>query len=681
MDKFANINAMFNPRAIIVFGSMSPGKMGANIASRILDSGFPSEHLYAVNPKALGIEGVLGYASATEIKDTPDLAIIVSPAATVPSIIEDCGKVGIKAAVIISSGFSEANNHELEEEVKTIAAKYGIRFVGPNCAGIANTKHKLVATIEAPPMPGSIALISQSGAVGGLVMQLSNKYQLGIGKFVSYGNAADITANEFLEYLAQDNDTSVIAMYAENIPDGRTFMESLRRVTKIKPVVIIKSGRTSTGQRAAMSHTGSMAGSDKVYDAALTECGAIRADSVEQMFDICRMLDVTTTMQGNKTVIITNSGGPGVMTADKCDTVKLSVMPPSTELKAALCEFLPPHAGFSNPIDITVEGAAAEYAQTLKATLCDYDAAIIIYVGVPYMQASPIAQALASVKAEINKPVAAFFEVGSDIDEAKHILQKAGIPCFESGERAADALSKLKFYYESQQRSHTTLSPAIVTRTLNSKYHALTEPQAMRVLGMAGMPVPQFRLAVSEESALEYAHEIGFPVCMKVVSPDILHKSDVHGVILNVDSDEAVAEAFAQLQEVAHDKEFLGVVVYPMLKQGREVIIGLTRDPQFGPVIAFGMGGVYTEVFQDIALRVAPLSNETAMDMIQSIMSYPLLNGVRGADPIDFEALRDALVKFSMLPFEYPQIMEADLNPIFCYTDGIVIADARIILK
>lgn len=668
---------LFTPRGVAVSGSVAPGKLGNVIINRLIEGGM--EHIYALNPKAQGVGDILGYASAADIPGPVDLVVVVSPAFAVKDVLEDCGKAGIKAAIIISSGFSEAGHPELEEEVKAVAEKYGIRYTGPNCAGLVNTHAKLFATLEAAPPKGKTALISQSGAVGGAIMSWAEEQGVGFSKFVSYGNGSDLNELEFLRYLKDDEETAVIAMYVENIKDGRGFMEALKEVTAKKPVVIIKSGRTSTGQRATLSHTGSMAGADTVYDAALKECGALRVESIEEMFDLCKGLADLPLMQGDRLLIVTNSGGPGVMSTDKADEVGLNVAEPSQEIIAALKEFLPPHAGLSNPIDLTVEGTGEEYEKAIVTAMEDFDAAIALYIGTPYLDAMDVAQGVIRAAKATGKPVVSILQVGQDIEESIAAMKDAGLPAFLSGERAAQVLSRMMEYRNYLAKAQSQLEEPQPIGTLPGNTRAVLEPDALGVLRDAGIPVLDFRLVKERDQVVAACKEIGYPLCIKVVSPDIIHKSDVGGVKLNIREDAEALAAYDHMAGIAEGLDFRGILITPMAPSGTEVILGLTRDVQFGPVVVFGLGGIYSEVLKDIVLRVAPINEAQAMEMIQSIRTYPILKGIRGKEGADLQELARVLAAFSRLPFLYPDIAEADLNPVFARPDGCVAVDARLI--
>jgi len=672
---------------VAVIGSASEGKIGYELIRQILDGGY--REVFAVNPRAQGVTlppaaggGVVsGYDAVSGIDQPVDLAVIVSPTSTVPGVLEDCGRAGIKAAVIITAGFSEVGNVAGEEEIKRVARKHGLRFVGPNCAGIVNTSHHLFPTLETRPPAGGVTIVAQSGAVGGVVLAWAKAHGLGISKFVSYGNRVDLNEIDFLRYLAGDAETKVVALYIESVADGREFMRAVRECSGHKPVVVIKAGRTQSGQRATLSHTGSMAGSDAVYDAALRQCGAMRVHTIEEMFDLCKGLLYVPPLKGRRVAIVTNSGGPGVLAADRAEEVGLEVAEPSPELKEKLSGFLPSHCALKNPIDLTVEGTEDGYRKTLLAVLQEYDAALALNVATPYLDSVPLARGTCDAAEESGQPVVASFLPGPIVAESVAWLQERGIPNFATGERAVAVLARMGDYELRIANSEWRMADGelqIADRKLPGEGQML-EPEAMAWLRENDIPVPDLCFATTEAEAVQGCREIGYPVVMKVVSPDIVHKSDCGGVILDVRDDGAALAAFETMRQAAAGKDLRGVVIYPMIEDAQEVLLGLSRDPQFGPVVAFGLGGIYTEVWHDISLRVAPVDQAEAAAMIREIKSLPLLKGVRGQEPCDLDALADVLVNFSWLPFRYPEIGEVDLNPVFLFSKGLVVGDVRVI--
>jgi acetyltransferase len=674
------LDSFFKPQGIAVIGSAGEGKIAQAVLRRFIEKDI--QNIYAVNPKAQSVGRAAGYSSVQAIGRKLDLAVIASPAGSVVSVLEDCGAAGVGGAVIISSGFSEAGNPQGEAELKAAARKLGIRFIGPNCAGLANTHANLAATLEICPAPGRIALVSQSGAVGGLFMSMAAAQRAGISKFVSYGNGADLSAGDFLAYLRDDPETDVIALYLESIRNGRDFMAVLKTVTAVKPVVVIKSGRTSTGQRATLSHTGAMAGSDRIFAAALDQCGALRAETLEEMLDISKGFAARRRMGGKSLGVLTNSGGPAVMAADRADELGLLVSETGEETRSALASFLPPHAGILNPVDLTVEGSGGDYEKALEALLRSYDAAIALYVGTPYLKSLPVAEGIIAAAARSEKPVFSVFDVGSDLAESLDRLAAADIPTYRSGERAATALKALERYEALGEKRRRKGAEIPAERpALRGEAGTLPEPEAMRLLNDHGIPSPPFLSAGSAEEAAERAGELGFPVVMKIVSPGIIHKSDAGGVILNIENAGDARAAFNRLREIAGKNIFNGVIIYPRVQFDRELILGISRDQDFGPVAAFGMGGIYTEVFQDVVFRPAPVDIPEALDMIRSIRSFPILAGSRGKAAADIDRLGAMLSNFSRLPFLYPEIVEADINPVVISPGGIYALDARIVTE
>jgi acyl-CoA synthetase (NDP forming) len=672
------IHKLFYPRGVAVVGSTAEGKIGYELVRQIVDGGF--EKVYAVNPKAQGAFGVAGFSAVTQIRQPLDLAIIASPGPTVPAVLEDCGQVGIQAVVVISSGFSEVGNQAGEEEIRRIARRHGMRVVGPNCAGIVNTHYKLFGSIETRPPKGEVAFISQSGALGGAVLSWAEEQGMGFSKFLSYGNRVDLDEIDLLPYLAKDPETRVGALYIESVAAGRAFLDAVRQFTRHKPLVVIKSGRSQSGQRATLSHTGSMAGSDAVYDAALRSCGAIRVGTVEEMFDLCKGFVKLPPVKGRRVVIVTNSGGPGVLAADRAEEVGLEISEPSPRLCERLRQFLPAHCALRNPIDLTVEGTEAGYRETLLAMLEEYDAALALDVSTPYMDTVALARGVCDAAERADKPVVVSFMAGRIVADAIAYLKERGNPNYPTGERAVTVLARMADYehYKNSHRATPEIPGKAKQLHLGGR---MLEPEAMAWLKENGIPTPEFRFAADAGQIAQSCREIGYPVVIKVVSPDILHKSEFGGVALNVRNRSAATAAFKAMQKAAAGKDFRGVVIYPMIRDAQEVLMGITHDPQFGPVIAFGLGGIHTEILRDISLRVAPVDRAEAEGMIREIRSFPILQGVRGQAPRDLEALAETLVNFSRLPFLYPEIAEIDLNPVFVLSKGLVVGDVRVIGK
>jgi acyl-CoA synthetase (NDP forming) len=672
------LDQLFYPRGVAVVGSTSEGKLGAQLIGQLRAGGY--RQIFAVNPRAQGLDEIPGYASVTDIEAPVDLAVIVSPPSTVPDVLDACGRAGIGAAVIITAGFSEVGNDEGEREIAAAAGRHDIRFLGPNCAGIINTHHNLAPTLETIPPQGTISFISQSGAVGGVLLAWAKEQNLGISKFISYGNGGDLREIELLRYLIDDSHTDVVALYIETVSDGRAFMEAAADCAARKPLIVIKSGRTESGQRATLSHTGSMAGEDAVYDGALRQCGAVRVHTIEELFDVCKGLTTLPVPAGDRVVIITNSGGPGVMAADRAEEIGLEVAEPSPAAREALAEFLPPHCAFKNPVDLTVEATEETYRRALLTLLDEYDAALALNVAPAYLDSRPLAAGVCDAAGQRSKPIAAAFLPAPIVREAVPILEAQGVPNFATGERAVAALRNMVRVARVRERARPLPEPDASRGPLPGGA-VMLEHEAMAWLEENGMPVTPPHFAATPLQAVQAARALGYPVALKVVSPQIVHKSDWGGVQLRLRNDEEVERAFARVEWAAAGHDFRGVVVYPMIDAVEEVLLGISLDPQFGPVVAFGLGGIFTEVWRDVTLRVAPLDHREAAIMIRELRSLPLLTGARGRPACDLDALADTLVTFSQLPFRYPEVQEIDLNPVFLLPEGLWVGDVRVIKR
>jgi acyl-CoA synthetase (NDP forming) len=676
------VDALFRPRSVAVVGSVSPGKIGRVLVDQLLAGGYAE--VVAVNPRAEGAGRVAAAHSLHEIDARIDLAVVASPAATVPDVLEDAGKAGVKVAVVITAGFAEADNTAGELEILAVARRWGLRVVGPNCAGIVNTKHDLYPTLETRPPIGDAAFVSQSGALGGAVLSWAEEQGVGFSKFVSYGNGVDLTDVDFLDALRDDEETRVVALYVETVSNGRRFMGAARRLAAVKPLLVIKSGRSDSGRRATISHTGSMAGADAVFDAALRQSEAIRVDGIEEMFDLCRGFTTLPPVKGRRLAIVTNSGGPGVLAADRAEASGLRVEPPSEGLRDRLKRTLEPFCGLDNPFDLTVQGTEDDYRDVLVEVLAEYDAAVAINVNTPYLDSAPLAAGVVAAAKSTDKPIAASFMAGRPAQAALPVLRKGGVPNFATGERAVRVLALIT--ERERVAEATTASAAGSDRaTPPREPESLPwdrdplEPEAMDWLKKLGFPVVDLRWARTVDEAADAVLGFAGPVAMKVVSPSIVHKSDAGGVILNVDGPEEAVAAFERLGVLAGD-DFRGVLVSPMVSESVEVLVGLSRDPQFGPVVACGLGGIFTEVLDDVALRVAPVELEEARAMLAELRGSAILRGARGRAPRDLDALAELLTEVSGLPFRFPTIAELDLNPVFSLERGARIGDVRVVL-
>ena len=561
-----------------------------------------------------------------------------------------------------------------------------------------------------PPAARPVALISQSGALAGVVLGWAARDGLGISKFVSYGNRADVNEVDLLDYLADDDETRVVGVYIETVSDGRGFMAAAAKCAARKPVIVIKAGRGESGQRATLSHTGSLAGSDAVYDTALRQCGAIRVESAEELFDLCRgFVGIPQGIRGRRVAIVTNSGGPSILAADRAEAVGLDVAEPGPAIRAKLASFLPPHAALKNPIDLTVEGTERGYREALTALLAQDEAKAeaeaesrpTLTLALTSTSAStplspstsprPIWTRYHSRAASATRPRPRANRCRQLPARGRHRgrgrlspgPRRAQLPYAGagSGGGGADGGVWQQISESANQRmaANQRASESIAIRSF--AHSPFLEPDAMAWLGENGIATPPFRFAAGADEAVAACAEIGFPVVMKVVSPDILHKCEHGGVIVGIRDEAAARAAFETIRERAAGVDFRGVVIYPLIRGNQEVLVGISRDPQFGPVIAFGLGGIYTEVLHDVALRVAPIERIEADAMIRSIRAFPILAGARGQQPCDLAALAELVAQVSELPFRYPEIAELDLNPVFAGPEGAVAGDVRIIAQ
>jgi acyl-CoA synthetase (NDP forming) len=674
--------ALFRPRGVAVVGSTSSGKIGRVLIEQILDGGF--REVYAVNPKADGRVGERSVPAAASVRSlvesgrSVDLVVVATPAATVADVLDDAGEAGAKVAVVVTAGFSETGDRGGEEALLRAARRRGLRLVGPNCAGIANTKHRLFPTLETRPPMGDVAFVSQSGALGGAVLSWAAAQGVGFSKFVSYGNGADLTDVDFLDALRDDEESRVVCLYLETVSDGRAFLKAAARLAAVKPLVVIKAGRSDAGRRATQSHTGSLAGRDAVYDAALRQCGAIRVAGIEEMFDLCRAFTVLRLVRGRRLAIVTNSGGPGVLAADRAEACGLEVAPPSPSLREALAERLAPFCALDNPFDLTVQAGEAEYRETILSVAAEYDAVLVLDVNTPYLDAAPLARGIVDAARGIDVPVAAAFLAGRTVADALPILEAGGIPSFATGERAVQALAAFASRTLTAESLRDSAVGGKVERERLPWEASPTEPEAMDWLERRGIPVIEREFVRTESAAVAAAERLGFPVAVKVVSRSILHKTDVGGVALDLGTETAVRAAFARISRLA---DFEGVLVSRMGERPVEALVGLTRDPQFGPVVAVGLGGIYAESLADVALRVAPIGEAEALDAIESLRGAAVLRGARGEKGRDVRALARLVVKVSALGARFSDLAELDLNPVFLFEHGCTAADARLVVR
>lgn len=706
-DKTASwLDAIFYPRSIAVIGaSREPGSVGQSLLANVIDSRFQGI-VYPVNPKAKGILGIKCYTRVMDIPDEVDLAIVIVPAPFVPDVLEECGRKGIKGAVVISAGFKEIGEEgaRLEQRVKKIMEDYDILLVGPNCLGVVNTdpKTSMNATFGTlMPKEGNIAFISQSGALCVAVLDYAKEANIGFSKFVSMGNKAGIHENDLLLYLRDDPKTDVILMYLEDLVNGREFMNIARDITshptRPKPIIALKAGRTLVGAKAASSHTGSLAGSDRVYDAIFHQCGVLRGETLEEIFDYVQAFSSQPLPQGKNVAIITNSGGPGILATDSCIRYGLNIASFSSKTKKALKKILPPTASLNNPVDLIAEAQHEQYQATLKQTLQDKNvhSAIVILTPTAFTDVEKVAEAIVQTTPRFKKPVLCCFLGVYDVSKGIEILEKNGIPSYRFPESVARVLAEMSRFTWWLRRPQTGIrkfrvnkqkARDIIDFVKNERRPFLLEHEAYEVLKAYHFPVIEARLAENKKQTVKAAREIGFPVVLKIASPDVLHKFDFGGVKLNLLTSSDVGRAYHEICENVLRKNpkarIMGMIVEEMAPAGKEVILGMNRDPQFGPLLMFGMGGIYVEALEDVSFRLAPIRELTATMMIKRTKTHKILEGYRGGPTYDVEAIATCLKRLSQLVVDFEEIEELDINPLIVYEKGkgCKIVDARIIL-
>ncbi len=696
----SDLETFFTPDSVAVIGaSRDEEKLGYAVLHNIQKAGFPGQ-LYPVNPKADEILGLPAYPSVLEIPDPVDLAIIVIPQKYVLGALEECGQKGIPSVVIISAGFREAGREGLEAELKLveIAEEYGVRLIGPNCLGVINTSSPLNATFATDiPPTGPMAFMSQSGALGTAVLDMAMAGHIGFSKFVSLGNKADVSEIDLLEAWGQDPESRVILIYVEGVPNGQEFIRVAKRVTRDKPVVAIKSGVTASGSRAVSSHTGSLAGSEAAYKAAFNQAGIVRATSMEALFDYARAFAYQPLLAGDNIAIVTNAGGPGILATDALEHHGLEIPRLSGETTESLTDYLPGAASAVNPVDVLGDALADRYEEAIRLVVDDptVHGVIVILTPQAMTEIEKTAHAIGRMAQQADKPILACFMGEARVEPGIDVLWEYGVPNYPFPERAAAALGAMREYRREKERRIFGVVPTIVDREpVEALFKRVREEgrvsigdaEAWEVLRAYGFRVPKSELAKTPKEAVEIADRFGYPVVMKIASPDILHKTDVGGVKVNLRSPGDVRDAFDLMiyraGRYVPGARVWGCQVQEMVRGGREVLVGMSRDPQFGPLVAFGLGGIYVEALKDVAFRIAPFSPREADEMIREIRAYPLLEGVRGEPPADHAAMADALLRISQLVTDFPEIVELDINPLMVFEEGegAMAIDMRLVL-
>lgn len=688
------------PSSVAVMGaSRTAGKVGYAVVSNLIQGGFEGE-IVPVNPSGGELMGQKFYKSLEEYGKPIDMSVICVSTAAVKDAVISSLRAKAKGIVVITAGFKEVDEEgaQLEREITELCRQAGARLMGPNCLGLINTHHKMNATFASKtPAPGGISVLSQSGALCTAILDWAAGRKMGLASLLSIGNKADLDEIDFLAAFADDEKTKVIVGYLESIAEGDEFIRVAESVAAIKPVVILKAGTTSAGSKAASSHTGALAGADIAYGAAFKRAGVIRADTFEGLFDLATALAMQPLPRGDRVAIITNAGGPGIMAADAVEHAGMKVASLHPEIADELREKLPAAASVGNPIDVLGDADPSRYAMAVEAAQNDptVDAVIVILTPQAMTRPTETARAIAAATHGV-KPVLAAFMGGEDVLPGREELVAANLPDYPSPERAVAALKSMVEYAAWRLRPPRIVArfpvnrrrvERIISRQLRTGRLYIGEVKAKDILRAYDFVVPDGRLVTTVEEATEAAPRIGYPLAMKIVSPDIIHKSDIGGVRLNLNSPQEVADAFElmmlRIRRRAPEAFLEGVYLERMVPKGREVILGMTRDPQFGPMLMFGLGGIFVEVMKDVTFHLAPITSAEAMEMLMGTRSYKLLEGVRGEQGVNLSAIGEALQRISQLVTDFPQIAELDINPFIVGKPGedSVAADARIMLS
>jgi len=703
----ASLRPFFQPHSVAIIGaSRNPANIGTRLLQASVDAGFRGA-LYPINPKADVIGSLRAYPSVRELPEAPDLAVIVVPRDAVLEVIDDCAARGVRAVVVITAGFSEIGTEGRDQQRRLLekVRGHGMRMVGPNCLGLLNTDPAVRLNASfAPdfPSPGSIAFSSQSGALGLAIMALARQRGIGLSNFVSVGNKADVSGNDLLQYWELDDRTEVVLLYLESFGNPRRFGRIASRVSRRKPIVAVKAGRTNAGKRAASSHTAALAASDIAVDALFHQTGVIRAETLDEMFDIAAALGAQPLPKGRCVAILTNAGGLGILCADTCEANDLLVQELSETTRTQLKNFLPATASVSNPVDMIASATAEHFRTATEILLRDphVDAVVVLTIHVGLADISAIARAISAGVASARgqggagKPVLTCIMGGEKLSDAGP-LNGERLPNYAFPENAARVLGKLANYAEWRQRppgvipefENIQAQPArTLCQTILRERGAdwLGADEVRTVLQSFGLPLPRSAICRTADDAVQAAGDIGFPVALKLASRQIVHKTEFGGVQLNLQDEPAVRQAFAMIRgrlvEANRIEHFDGVLVQPMIRGGVELMVGVTQDPSFGPLIGFGLGGIHVEILKDVCFRVTPITDRDAAEMVRSIRGFKLLEGYRGHPPADIAAIEELLLRVARLVEEIPEILELDLNPVIALPpgQGTWIVDARI---
>lgn len=696
------INKLMRPKSVAVVGASSqPGKIGYTVVENLLKGGYKGK-IYPINPTATEILGLPVFASITALPEAVDLAIITIPAKITNQVAEECGQKGVKALSVITSGFSEIGRRDLEDELINIAHKHEMCVLGPNIVGSLSNSDALNASF-APFLPfnGSATLITQSGALLIAMDAITYTRKVGFDKMISIGNMADVDFADLIEWLEDDENTTCTCLYIEGLKDGRKFIESCRKANK--PIIALKAGTSVHGAAAAASHTGSLAGSTKVYGAAFQQAGVVQASDLNNLFDRTLALSLMPPLKGTNLLLVTNGGGVGVLATDAAEKFGVPLKFAPMDVQEELKKHMPDFGSAKNPVDMTGMAGNDWYYETVKFAYAHNwtDGLVVLYCETAITNPVEIAQAIKRAKDDSGvkgKPLAVSMVGGTRCDKAMQWLVENGIPAYAAPDQVMNAMAALREFNDIRlglngvdgvcAPGSSTDAREIIAKARLEGRTALTEIEAKKIFSAYGLPVTEINLAKSEEEAVSMAAKIGFPIVMKVVSPDIIHKSDAGGVKVNVKNEEGVRSAFqtilANCKNYKPDADIRGIAVQEMAPFGTEVIVGSINDPSFGPTIMFGLGGIFVEVLKDVTFRVAPVTKGQCTQMINEIRSVAILAGARGEAPRDRDALADLLCAYASMVFDLrDEVAETDANPVLLYGEGkgLKVVDARIILK
>jgi acetyl coenzyme A synthetase (ADP forming)-like protein len=697
-----SLDAILRPRSVAVIGaSRDPDSVGYHILANLVKGGFTGP-VFPVNPRADSVHSIRAFPTIGAVAQPVDLAVVVVPKEAVPPVTEECGRAGVRALVVISAGFKETGPQgaEAEQRLLATARTYRMRLVGPNCLGVLNRDPavSLNATF-APILPpfGHAAFVSQSGALGVSVLDYANELGIGISQFVSLGNKADVSGNDVLLHWEHDPAVGVILMYVESFGNPRRFLEIASRLSRTKPIIVVKAGRSKVGARAAASHTGALAASDAAVDALLAQAGVLRAASIEELFDMAMAFTGRTLPRSRRTAVVTNSGGPGILAADALEAGGFDLVELQRETVARLASLFPAEASIRNPLDMIATVSAAGYRQGLETVLGDtgVDSVIAVFVPPLGVRQAEVAEAIGrAAAAQPLKPVLAVLMGREGLPQGRAELGHAGIPAFVFPESAARALAALRRHSEWRARpapaparidADARVAERLIAQARLAGRRKLDETEALALLEAYGIRTAAARVAPTIEDAVRAAEDIGYPVVLKVTSPDIVHKTEVGGVRVDIEAATELRQAAAEMLDAvgraARAARIAGFVVQRMARGGRETIAGFSRDSSFGALLMFGLGGIYVEALRDVMFRIAPIHALDAHDMIHGLRSIRILEGVRGAPPVAFTALTDTLLRLSHLAIGHPEIQELDINPLLAFPDGVMAVDARVLLS